>query len=196
MAFDQRKSLHEKFLKSGAGIILPWTKKSNHHRDGACVHYVMVSKFQWKPFWLATQRDQKNDWTATKNCANYDIFAQGPFAARRTLTSCLLRRDQRRASPIRDCPRLLPCADCAWSSMTSHVEQRSSRHESRGWFFFLCRVVLRHAIYNSMETICLPPIYQQKKNDRSGWLCCTDYDVPVFARVSFELSKITTATGC
>ena len=23
-------------------------------RDGACSHYVMVSKFQWKPFWLAT----------------------------------------------------------------------------------------------------------------------------------------------
>ena len=27
--------------------------------------------------------------------------------------SCLIRRDQRRASPIRDCPRLLPCADRA-----------------------------------------------------------------------------------
>ena len=26
-------------------------------RNGACAHYVMVSKFQWKPFWLATQRD-------------------------------------------------------------------------------------------------------------------------------------------
>ena len=55
--------------------------------------------------------------------------------------SCSIRRDQRRASPIRDCPRLLPCADRAWSSMISHVEQRSSRRESRGWFFFLARVV-------------------------------------------------------
>ena len=27
----------------------------------------MVSKFQWKPFWLATQRDPQNDWTATQN---------------------------------------------------------------------------------------------------------------------------------
>ena len=55
--------------------------------------------------------------------------------------SCSIRRDQRRASPIRDCPRLLPCADRAWLSMISHVEQRSSRRESRGWFFFLSRVV-------------------------------------------------------
>ena len=45
--------------------------------------------------------------------------------------SCSIRRDQRRASPIRDCPRLLPCADRAQSSMISHVEQRSSRRESR-----------------------------------------------------------------
>ena len=47
--------------------------------NGACAHYVMVSKFQWKPFWLATQRDPQNDWTATQNCANYDEFAQASF---------------------------------------------------------------------------------------------------------------------
>ena len=45
----------------------------------ACAHYVMVSKFQWKPFWLATQRDPQNDWTATQNRVNYDVFAQAPF---------------------------------------------------------------------------------------------------------------------
>ena len=39
--------------------------------DGACAHYVMVSKFQWKPFWLATQRDWQNDWTATQNSVNF-----------------------------------------------------------------------------------------------------------------------------
>ena len=47
--------------------------------NGACAHYVMVSKFQWKPFWLATQRDPQNDWTATQNRVNYDVFAQVPF---------------------------------------------------------------------------------------------------------------------
>ena len=49
-------------------------------RNGACVHYVMVSKFQWKPaFRLATQRDPQNDWTATQNRVNNDVFAQAPF---------------------------------------------------------------------------------------------------------------------
>ena len=38
----------------------------------------MVSKFQWKPFWLATQRDPQTDWTATQNRVNYDVFAQAP----------------------------------------------------------------------------------------------------------------------
>ena len=28
--------------------------------NGACAHYVMVSKLQWKPFWLASQRDPHN----------------------------------------------------------------------------------------------------------------------------------------
>ena len=37
--------------------------------------------------------------------------------------------------------RTLPCADRLWSSMISHVEQRSSRRKSQGWFFFLARVV-------------------------------------------------------
>ena len=34
--------------------------------------------FQWKPFWLATQRDLQNDWTATQDRVNYDICAQAP----------------------------------------------------------------------------------------------------------------------
>ena len=48
-------------------------------QNGACAHYVMVSTFQWKPFWLATQRDPQNDWTATPNRVNYDVFAQAPL---------------------------------------------------------------------------------------------------------------------
>ena len=47
--------------------------------NGVCAHYVMVSEFQWKPFWLATQRDPQNDWTATQNRVNYDVFAQAPL---------------------------------------------------------------------------------------------------------------------
>ena len=33
--------------------------------DVAYAQYVMASKFQWKPFCFATQRDAQNDWTAT-----------------------------------------------------------------------------------------------------------------------------------
>ena len=29
--------------------------------------------------WLATQRDPQNDWTATQNRVNYDVFAQTPL---------------------------------------------------------------------------------------------------------------------
>ena len=50
--------------------------------------------------------------------------------------SCSIRRDQRRAKVADSRGSDLPCADRAWSSMISHVEQRSSRRESRWWFFF------------------------------------------------------------
>ena len=62
------------------------------------------------------------------------------FAARRTLFHVWYHARSgaisARQGLIRDCPRLLPCADRAWLSKISHVEQRSSGRESRGWFFF------------------------------------------------------------
>ena len=54
----------------------------NMQVNGACAHYVMVSKYQWKPFWLATQRDPQNDWTATQKRVNYDVIAQAPLVWR------------------------------------------------------------------------------------------------------------------
>ena len=39
----------------------------------------MVSKFQWKPFWLATQLYQQNDWAGWQNRVKYDLFAQAPL---------------------------------------------------------------------------------------------------------------------
>ena len=80
--------------------------------------------------------------------------------------SCSIKRNQRRASPIRDCPRLLPCADRAWSSMISHVEQRSSRRESRGWFFFFVQ-----------GSSCLPQV-------RAKLICWAH--VPAFKHISYE----------
>ena len=61
--------------------------------------------------------------------------------------SCSIRRDQRRAKVADSRGSDLPCADRAWSSMISHVEQRSSRRESRWWFFFLARVVLCSSLH-------------------------------------------------
>ena len=55
--------------------------------------------------------------------------------------SCSIRRDQRRAKVADSRGSDSPCADRAWSSMISHVEQRSSRRESRRWLFFLSTVV-------------------------------------------------------
>ena len=78
--------------------------------DGACVHYIMVSKFQWKPFWLATQRDRQNDWTATQNRAKYDVFAQAPFDTLEkregACTSFVLRRGKLSRSMKKKRPKL------------------------------------------------------------------------------------------
>ena len=53
-------------------------------------HYVTVSKFKWKPFWLATQRDPQNDLTATQSRVNYDVFAQTrPWQKKRALKFAL-----------------------------------------------------------------------------------------------------------
>ena len=41
-------------------------------------------------FWLATQRDPRNDWTATQNRVNYDVFAQAPFVAARRKNESLM----------------------------------------------------------------------------------------------------------
>ena len=49
-------------------------------QNGACAYHVMVSKIQWKPFWLATQLYSQNDETGWQNGVNNDVFAQALFA--------------------------------------------------------------------------------------------------------------------
>ena len=68
-------------------------------------------------------------------------------------STCDIMVDQARSAQGKRDPRLsatLPCGDRAWSGMISHVEQRSSRRESRWWFFFLSRVVVSHHEYRSV----------------------------------------------
>ena len=51
--------------------------------------------------------------------------------------------DQARSAQGKRDPQLSATFALRWSSMISHLEQRSSRRESRGWFFFfLSRVVV------------------------------------------------------
>ena len=96
------------------------------------IHYIHdVMHRQWQQPYVVLP------WTKKRTI----IEIRGEKNAVPRVISCSIRRDQRRANPVRDCPRLLPCADRAWSSMISHVKQRSSRRESRGWFFFLSREV-------------------------------------------------------
>ena len=58
--------------------------------NGACAHFVMVSKFQWKPFWLATPLDPQNGWTGWQIFVNNDVFAQAPL---------LMGKEQRQDTP-------------------------------------------------------------------------------------------------
>ena len=46
--------------------------------NGGSAHYAMVSKIQWKPFWLATQLYPENDRTGSQNGVNDDVCAQAP----------------------------------------------------------------------------------------------------------------------
>ena len=63
-------------LEMGTDSFLLFLGQNPH--NGACAHYLMVSKFQWKPFWLTTQLDLQNDWTGWQNRLNYDVIAQDP----------------------------------------------------------------------------------------------------------------------
>ena len=52
--------------------------------NGGRVHYVIVSKIQWKPFWLATQLYPQNDWTEWQFCVNVCTHMQtGPIGVKR-----------------------------------------------------------------------------------------------------------------
>ena len=57
-------------------VLLTQPKPRLH--NGGRVHYVMLSRIQWKPFWLATQLYPQNDWTGWQNGVNYDVCAQSP----------------------------------------------------------------------------------------------------------------------
>ena len=48
-------------------------------RNGGRANYVIESKVQWKPFWLATQLYPQNDWTGWQFPVYYDKCAWPPL---------------------------------------------------------------------------------------------------------------------
>ena len=57
--------------------------RHNPHHNGGRAHYVIESKVQWKPFWLATQQYPQNDWLG--GILPYTMtYAHGPHS--RTVT--------------------------------------------------------------------------------------------------------------
>ena len=122
----------------------------------------MVSKFQWKPFWLATQRDPQNDWAATQNRVNYDVFAQAPFQKSRLLVLrekkkiifqfssmvcynvlCISMKQYRFLSPKKEC---LTCSHTVLS-------QSLVKWGKRGMFFFSVWNLEGHDQSRSLQTI-------------------------------------------
>ena len=53
--------------------------------NGACAHFVMVTRIQWKPFWLATHLYPQNDWIGSQFRVNYDITAD---SCKLTVSAC------------------------------------------------------------------------------------------------------------
>ena len=48
-------------------------------------YYIMVSKIQWKPVWLATQLYPQSNWTGWQSGVTYAVSASAPFQAFITL---------------------------------------------------------------------------------------------------------------
>ena len=50
------------FVPSTLNLDSPIVTFMNKYNEGRA-HYIIVSKVQWKPLWLATQQYPQNDWT-------------------------------------------------------------------------------------------------------------------------------------
>ena len=110
--------------------------------------------------------------------------------------SCSIRRDQRRASPIRDCPRLLPCADRAWSSMISHVNSVLLAGILEDGSFFLSRVVFSPKTVKFMMQFVLFNSWSSVKCSGAKMSCLKKFDVmALFAWADYGAKFITSIVG-
>ena len=68
--------MHMIFINDGGG---PRSRSGFAQTKGineACQHYMVVSKIEWQPFWLANQLYPQNDWAGWRLRVNNDVFAQ------------------------------------------------------------------------------------------------------------------------
>ena len=124
--------------------------------SGACAHYV-VSKFRWKPFWLATQRDTQNDWAANQTRVNYDVFAQAPFKCSHVESLQSLQNQSCRQS------------FCASPSLTSAHHESIFRHSALYLYSSSCsgnRVKQAFVLWMSFAYIRYP--YHTEKMAENG----------------------------
>ena len=107
--------------------IKPWKSKLIHWGWCDRLLFLLLSLRCFLSTTLAKKKNHPRDSRWEERCSTCDIVLDQARSAQGK------SRGQSRIG--------LACADRAWSSMISHVEQRSSRRESRWWFFFLARVV-------------------------------------------------------
>ena len=107
-----------KWRENNGAKMMSWSRKK---------FPVLVSETKLLPW--TKKKNHPRDSRREEHCSTCDIMLDQARSAQGKVA------ESRRSD--------LPCADRAWSSMISHVEQRSSSRESRWWFFFLSRVVVK-----------------------------------------------------
>ena len=81
-------------LPDRAKHISTWWKGNRF--NGACAHSgLMVSKVQWRPFWLATQLYPQKEWTGWQFRVSYGIYSHSSYSFGE-LSSKLLRPSELR----------------------------------------------------------------------------------------------------
>ena len=105
--------------------------------NAACANKLSRKRFSRKKKDILWEKQLYWEWDQSSS-TTLDKKKNHPRDSRRDArcSTCDTMLDQARSAQGKSRGSDLPCADRAWSSMISHVEQCSSRRESRGWFFF------------------------------------------------------------
>ena len=156
--------------------------------NGGREHYVIVSKIQWKPFWLVTQLYPHNDWARWQNGVNDDVCAQSPFFPLCLTDLCMLALSRSKCHPpnivvlnyrsIRahrhSCRKLAQSLDC-WTQCHRKREQEEQDNGSL-WIDQSVEESVRRIESKTLGSI-FQPISRTENHviDRNEWTlmgCC------------------------